>query len=92
MSAIEGVSEIFDPAQWDDVPGFDAASTKWLWQHGALGVGADTFGPDATMDQDFSSTSEITGSRFCSAASARDFVHMPWAMLVGKPNALAVSG
>src|SRR6188472_4004946 len=23
MSAIEGVSEIFDPAQWDDVPGFD---------------------------------------------------------------------
>ena len=42
-------------------PGFDAASTRWLWQHGALGVGADTFGPDATMDQDFSSTSEITG-------------------------------
>src|SRR3954470_23647459 len=23
MSAIEGVSEIFDPQQWDDVPGFD---------------------------------------------------------------------
>src|ERR1044072_9124550 len=23
MSAIEGVSEIFDPAQWDDGPGFD---------------------------------------------------------------------
>jgi naphthoate synthase len=23
MSAIEGVSEIFDPADWDDVPGFD---------------------------------------------------------------------
>ena len=23
MSAIEGVSEIFDPEQWDDVPGFD---------------------------------------------------------------------
>jgi len=23
MSAIEGVSEIFDPALWDDVPGFD---------------------------------------------------------------------
>ena len=23
MSAIDGVSEIFDPADWDDVPGFD---------------------------------------------------------------------
>ena len=23
MSAIEGVSEIFDPAEWDEVPGFD---------------------------------------------------------------------
>jgi kynurenine formamidase len=46
---------------YDDVPGFDAASTKWLWQHGALGTGADTFGPDATMDQDFRSTDTITG-------------------------------
>jgi kynurenine formamidase len=45
---------------YDDVPGFSAASTKWLWQHGALGVGADTFGPDATMDQGFGSTTEIT--------------------------------
>src|ERR1700754_5213663 len=23
MSAIDGVSEVFDPEQWDDVPGFD---------------------------------------------------------------------
>ncbi len=45
---------------YDDVPGFSAASTKWLWQHGAIGVGADTFGPDATMDQNFGSTTEIT--------------------------------
>jgi kynurenine formamidase len=45
---------------YDPVPGFDAAATKWLWDHGAIGVGADTFGPDATMDQNFSSTSEIT--------------------------------
>src|SRR5204862_2539355 len=45
---------------YDDVPGFSAASTKWLWEHGAIGVGADTFGPDATMDQRFGSTSEIT--------------------------------
>src|SRR5215468_828729 len=36
---------------YDDVPGFSAAATKWLWGHGAIGVGADTFGPDATMDQ-----------------------------------------
>ncbi len=45
---------------YDDVPGFSAASTKWLWEHGAIGVGADTFGPDATMDQGFGSTTEIT--------------------------------
>jgi kynurenine formamidase len=45
---------------YDDVPGFSAASTRWLWEHGAIGVGADTFGPDATMDQGFGSTTEIT--------------------------------
>ena len=45
---------------YDDVPGFSAASTRWLWQHGAIGVGADTFGPDATMDTGFGSTTEIT--------------------------------
>jgi len=45
---------------YDQVPGFSAASTKWLWQHGAIGVGADTFGPDATMDTGFGSTTEIT--------------------------------
>jgi kynurenine formamidase len=46
---------------YDDVPGFSAESTKWLWQQGAIGVGADTFGPDATMDTGFGSTTEITG-------------------------------
>ena len=45
---------------YDHVPGFSATSTKWLWDHGAIGVGADTFGPDATMDQNFGSTTEIT--------------------------------
>jgi kynurenine formamidase len=45
---------------YDAVPGFSAASTKWLWDHGAIGVAADTFGPDATMDQGFGSTTEIT--------------------------------
>jgi kynurenine formamidase len=45
---------------YDQVPGFSAASTRWLWQHGAIGVGADTFGPDATMDTGFGSTTEIT--------------------------------
>jgi kynurenine formamidase len=46
---------------YDDVPGFSATSTQWLWDHGAIGVGADTFGPDATMDQGFGSTTTITG-------------------------------
>ena len=45
---------------YDHVPGFSATSTKWLWDHGAIGVGADTFGPDATMDQHFGSTTKIT--------------------------------
>ena len=36
--------------------------------------------------------SYASGSRFCNAARARDFVHMPWAMFVGKPNAFAVIG
>jgi kynurenine formamidase len=45
---------------YDSVPGFSTASTRWLWEHGAIGVGADTFGPDATMDQGFGSTTEIT--------------------------------
>jgi len=45
---------------YDDVPGFSANSTKWLRERGAIGVGADTFGPDATMDQGFGSTTEIT--------------------------------
>ncbi len=45
---------------YDDVPGFSAASTRWLSEHGAIGVGADTFGPDATMDPAFGSTTEIT--------------------------------
>src|SRR4051795_11168304 len=37
MSAIEGVSEIFDPAQWDDVPGFDDLTD--LTYHRAKGHG-----------------------------------------------------
>ncbi len=45
---------------YDDVPGFSVRSTRWLAEHGAIGVGADTFGPDATMDQGFGSTTEIT--------------------------------
>src|ERR1700730_8995726 len=45
---------------YDAAPGFSAASTRWLWGQGAIGVGADTFGPDATMDQGFGSTTEIT--------------------------------
>ena len=46
---------------FDDVPGFSGAAVDWLFQHrGILGVGADTFGPDATFDQNFEATTEAT--------------------------------
>jgi hypothetical protein len=41
-------------------PGFGATSTKWLWDHGAVGVAADTFGPGATMDRRFGPATKIT--------------------------------
>src|SRR5436305_5512942 len=44
----------------DEFPELSASAAKCLVVHGAIGVGADTFGPDATMDQNFGSTTEIT--------------------------------
>ena len=42
----------FDPA-----PGFTGDATAWLFDsRGIRALGADTFGPDATSDQDFSAT------------------------------------
>ncbi|MDX6494989.1 MAG: hypothetical protein QOE17_975 [Gaiellales bacterium] len=47
---------------FDDVPGFSGAAVDWLFQQRhILGVGADTFGPDATFDLNFEATTEATG-------------------------------
>jgi kynurenine formamidase len=44
--------DYFDPA-----PGFTAAAVTWLFdRRGIRAVGADTFGPDATSDTEFSAT------------------------------------
>jgi kynurenine formamidase len=47
---------------FDDVPGFSGAAVDWLFdERHILGVGADTFGPDATFDASFAATTEATG-------------------------------
>jgi kynurenine formamidase len=47
---------------FDDVPGFSGVAVDWLFEHRhILGVGADTFGPDATFDPNFEATTEATG-------------------------------
>ncbi|MFI7586177.1 cyclase family protein [Spongisporangium articulatum] len=54
-----GFSLVFsDPAYFDPAPGFTGDATAWLFeQRGIFAVGSDTFGPDATSDEDFSATS-----------------------------------
>jgi len=50
-----------DDDYFDDVPGFSGAAVDWLFtQRRILGVGADTFGPDATMDTGFAATTRAT--------------------------------
>jgi kynurenine formamidase len=50
-----------DDDYFDDVPGFSGAAVDWLFrQRRILGVGADTFGPDATMDASFAATTRAT--------------------------------
>jgi kynurenine formamidase len=47
---------------FDDVPGFSGPAVDWLFdERHILGVGADTFGPDATFDPNFEATTEATG-------------------------------
>ncbi len=47
---------------FDDVPGFSGTAVDWLFDaRRILGVGADTFGPDATFDPSFAATTEATG-------------------------------
>jgi kynurenine formamidase len=53
------------PGRYDDyfdhVPGFSGAAVRFLFEHrGVLGVGSDTFGPDATMDESFAATTVAT--------------------------------
>jgi len=44
------------------MPGFSGVAVDWLFEHRQiLGVGADTFGPDATLDLNFEATTEATG-------------------------------
>jgi len=46
---------------FDSVPGFSGPAVDWLFeQRGILGVGADTFGPDATTDAAFAATTQAT--------------------------------
>ena len=46
---------------FDNVPGFSGAAVDWLFQRRhILGVGADTFGPDATFDPSFEATTQAT--------------------------------
>jgi len=45
--------DYFDPA-----PGFSGEAVTWLFDHRAIkATGSDTFGPDASSDQDFAATS-----------------------------------
>jgi kynurenine formamidase len=47
---------------FDDVPGFSGAAVDWLFdERHILGVGSDTFGPDATFDPNFEATTQATG-------------------------------
>jgi kynurenine formamidase len=51
-SPAPGEGPYFDPA-----PGFTAAAAGWLFeQRGIRALGSDTFGPDATSDEDFGAT------------------------------------
>ena len=57
---LTGFGNKFDQGQayFDPAPGFTGEPVAWLFeQRGTFAVGADTFGPDATSDDDFSATS-----------------------------------
>lgn len=47
----------FEPAYFEPAPGFTGEATGWLFDRRRIAaIGSDTFGPDATSDEDFSST------------------------------------
>jgi kynurenine formamidase len=48
------------PAYFDPAPGFAADAVEWMIaEWGIGGLGSDTFGPDATSDEDFSASTAI---------------------------------
>jgi kynurenine formamidase len=52
ISTAHAPGSYFDPA-----PGFTGAAAAWLFDSRSIGaLGSDTFGPDATSDEDFSAT------------------------------------
>ena len=54
-----GFSKVyFTGAYFDPAPGFTGEATAWLYEHRRIAaIGSDTFGPDASSDEDFSATS-----------------------------------
>lgn len=45
------------PAYADNAPGFSGDAVQWLFDERSIsGVGSDSYGPDATIDEDFSAT------------------------------------
>jgi kynurenine formamidase len=55
---LSGFGEKFtSEAYFDTAPGFSQEATTWLFDHrGIRALGSDTFGPDATSDEDFLAT------------------------------------
>jgi kynurenine formamidase len=52
-------SRVAAPSDIDEAPapGFSASAVGWLFDHGSIrAIGADTFGPDASSDAEFSAT------------------------------------
>ncbi len=67
MSAIDGVSDIFDPEQWDEVPGFEGLTDLTYHRakaHGTVRVAFDR--PDVHRD-DF----ETLSAKFAAYANLR---------------------
>ena len=59
MLLYTGYSSHYVQGPYDEpAPGFSGDATAWLFERrGILAIGSDTYGPDATSDSDFSSTS-----------------------------------
>jgi kynurenine formamidase len=57
LSGFSAVYASNPPAYFDPAPGFTGDATAWLFDNRSIGaLGSDTFGPDATSDEDFLAT------------------------------------